>query len=93
MKKSYHPDRCGDLGIVIKPYYLFDDKEYVSGTSHGSPHSYDTHVPLFVFGPGVKPGQRTDDVAPQAVAAIFAQALGIRPPEAAEYAVPSDLLK
>jgi hypothetical protein len=93
MKKSYHPDRSGDVGIVLKPYYLEYDKEYLTGTTHGSPHAYDTHVPLLVFGTNVKPGVRKEEVPPALIAAIFAKALGIAPPKAAEYACPEGLFK
>src|SRR5206468_3984481 len=50
--KSFHPSRCGDVTVVLKPYWIFQ-LPFAGGTSHGSPHHYDTHVPLLVFGPGV----------------------------------------
>jgi len=36
--------RSGDVFILQEPYYLFDS----SGTSHGTPYGYDTHVPYFL---------------------------------------------
>ena len=91
MRKAYHPDRCGDVGVILKPYWLPVDPLYATGTSHGTPYSYDTHVPLLVFGPNVKPGMRRDEVVPATIAAIFAKALGISPPAKAEYGVPDGL--
>jgi hypothetical protein len=91
MRKAYHPDRCGDVGVVVKPYCLEDDPQYPTGTSHGTPHPYDTHVPLLVFGPNVKPGVRGEEVVPASIVAIFARGLGIAPPEKAEYGVPVGL--
>ena len=91
MKKSYHPDRSGDIAVVLKPYYLEYDGEYPTGTTHGSPHAYDTHVPLFVFGANVKPGVRKEEVPPALIAAIFAKAMGIAPPKTAEYPCPAEL--
>ena len=35
--------------------------------SHGSPHAYDTHVPLMLYGAGVRPGVHTEPVRPQAL--------------------------
>jgi predicted AlkP superfamily pyrophosphatase or phosphodiesterase len=93
MKKSYHPDRSGDVAVVLKPYYLEGDNEYPTGTTHGSPHAYDTHVPLLVFGTNVKPGVRKEEVPPALIAAIFAKALGIAPPKTAEYACPDGVFK
>ncbi len=93
MRKAYHPDRSGDLAIVLKPYWLESDPQYSTGTSHGSPHPYDTHVPLLVFGPNVKPGIRREEVVPATIASIFAKALGIAPPAKAEYPVPEGLFK
>lgn len=89
LQKSFHPDRCGDLFLIFKPYVLATT--YLSGTSHGSPHFYDTHVPLMVFGTGVNPGKRYDEVTPQAIAAILANGLGIKPPAKAEAPVPGKL--
>jgi len=89
MQKSYYPSRSGDVAMVMKPYWQAG--EALSGTSHGSPYAYDTHVPLLVFGGNVKPGIRKDEVTPQAIAAILAKALGIDPPAKAEYGVPAGL--
>lgn len=91
MKKAYHPDRSGDFAIVLRPYWLESDPEYATGTSHGSPHAYDTHVPLLVFGPNVVPGVRREEVVPATIASIFAKSLGIAPPAKAEYPVPEGL--
>ena len=74
-----------------KPYYLITDR--LSGTTHGSPHSYDTHVPLLVYGPGVRAGVRDDAVTPQAAVPILAHGLGIKPPADAECGVPVKLFE
>ena len=46
--------------LIPKPYYLIETKSYGGGTSHGTPHEYDRHVPLLVFGPGVPGGERSE---------------------------------
>jgi hypothetical protein len=91
MRKSYHPDRAGDLVVVLKPYYLLST--YTSGTSHGTPHAYDTHVPLLVYGPGVSGGRRTEKVTPQHACPIVADFLGVAPPKTCEYGLPATLAK
>jgi hypothetical protein len=89
VRRSFHPGRCGDVAVVPKPYYLFTSE--LSWTLHGSPHPYDTHVPLLVYGPGIHGGARPETVTPQAVASILARSLGIKPPAAAEAPVPECL--
>src|SRR5262249_3354633 len=89
VKKSFHPARSGDVVMVLKPYHFVS--EYSTGTTHGTPHAYDTHVPLLVYGPGIRPGPRKDAVTPQAAAAILSRALGIKPPACAEAPVPEKL--
>jgi predicted AlkP superfamily pyrophosphatase or phosphodiesterase len=89
MRKSYVPARCGDLAIITKPYYLLTT--FTTGTSHGTPHDYDTHVPLVVMGPGIPAGQCDDLVTPQAVVPVFARAAGINPPATTEAILPDRL--
>jgi len=86
VRRSFHPDRSGDVMMVLKPYHIVWTR--LKGTSHGTPHSYDTHVPLILFGPGLAKGPRKDPVTPQANVAVLAKALGIKPPALAEAPVP-----
>jgi hypothetical protein len=92
VRRSYHPDRSGDVAVVGRPYDLWSGP-LLTGTNHGTPHSYDTHVPLLVYGPGVRPGRRADRVVPQAACAIFARALNVTPPTTAKYPVPDGLFE
>ncbi len=89
VRLCYHPDRGGDVVVVTKPYYLID--KYDTGTSHGTPHEYDTHVPLLVLAPGVAGGRRSETVTPLHLAAIASRLLGVPPPAAAQYPVPATL--
>jgi predicted AlkP superfamily pyrophosphatase or phosphodiesterase len=91
VRRSFHPDRNGDVLFVSKPYYLITP--YKTGTTHGTPHAYDTHVPLLVFGLGIKKQTRGDAVTPLATAAILAKALEIPPPANAEAKVPDRLFR
>ncbi|MBX9627137.1 MAG: alkaline phosphatase family protein [Gemmataceae bacterium] len=92
MRRSYHPARCGDVGVVLRPFHI-PSKADATGTTHGSPWGYDAHVPLLVYGPGVRGGERAEPVTPQALAAVFAQFLGVRPPTDAEAPVPAKLFR
>ena len=52
----------------------------VRGTSHGSPWSYDTHVPLALYGVPFRPGVYRQTVEPVDLAPTLASLLGIAPP-------------
>jgi predicted AlkP superfamily pyrophosphatase or phosphodiesterase len=71
LRNGFHPERSGDVLMVMKPYHVLESEP--KGTSHGTPWSYDAEVPLYLFGRGVKPGQyatvpRAIDVAPTVAA-------------------------
>ena len=83
VRRSYYRPWSGDVAIVLKPYYLISgpvtESRYDSyRTTHGTPHPYDTHVPLVVFGTGVRAGIHEERVTPLAIAAIAARASAYR---------------
>jgi len=52
--KGYDPSQSGDLVVLDKAGYM----EYqATGTTHGSPNSYDTHVPLLFYGWHIPKGE------------------------------------
>lgn len=69
---GHHSSASGDVMLVPAPGWL----DYgPSGTSHGSPYAYDTHVPALFLGWGISPGityKRTHirDIAPTISALI-----------------------
>jgi predicted AlkP superfamily pyrophosphatase or phosphodiesterase len=93
VQRSFHSARSGDVIPIPAPYCFFAGSTYKTGTTHGAPYEYDTHVPLVVFGPGVKAGVRKDRVTPQAAAVVLARALSIDPPAKAEVTVPEGLFE
>jgi hypothetical protein len=88
--RSFHPARCGDVYVLLKPYHL-PSAALGTGTTHGSPHFYDTHVPLVVYGTGVVPGVRKGRASPLAAAAVLAEAAGVKPPAGATAPAPAGL--
>jgi arylsulfatase A-like enzyme len=92
VRGSFFPDRSGDVAVVLQPYHVAMSWG-VHGTNHGSPHPYDTHVPLLVYGCGIRPGIHTEPVTPLAAAAIVARAMGLPPPRGAMYPVPEGLFR
>jgi predicted AlkP superfamily pyrophosphatase or phosphodiesterase len=78
---SYFAGRSGDLLIVPKPYYLVSSapagKSRDYGTGHGTPYYYDQHVPLFLMGWGIQPGDYFGRVTPADIAPTLAELCGI----------------
>ena len=70
---GYHAERSGDVVLVTKPYTL--SVTVKSGTTHGSPFGYDSHIPVLFFGSAFKHGRYADefyitDIAPTLCAAL-----------------------
>lgn len=66
LQNGYNQKRSGDVLIVLKPDVISYSK---TGSTHGSPQIYDTHVPLLFYGKGINNGstvERTEipDIAP-----------------------------
>ncbi len=74
--RSYNPARSGDLEIVLEAYWLRSS----SGTTHGTPYSYDAHIPLIVMGPGIKGGAYHTAAALNDLAPTLAALLHIETP-------------
>ncbi len=81
MRLSYYPPRSPDVMLVLKPYFI--DRAN-TGTTHGMPYDYDTHVPLVWFGAGVQPGVRTERVGEDDLAPTLARLLGVPEPPLAQ---------
>jgi arylsulfatase A-like enzyme len=72
LRNGWSASASGDVVIVPKPGWIQYSR---SGTTHGSPFAYDTHVPLLFYGWHVPAGityERTyiRDIAPTVAALI-----------------------
>jgi predicted AlkP superfamily pyrophosphatase or phosphodiesterase len=76
MERGYYRGRAADLFIVQKPYWLASKQ----GTSHGTPFSYDTHVPMILLGRGILPGRYDENVRTADIAPTLAALLGVNTP-------------
>jgi predicted AlkP superfamily pyrophosphatase or phosphodiesterase len=76
IERGYYRGRSADLFIVQKPYWLASK----DGTSHGTPFSYDTHVPVIFLGPGVRAGRYDENVRTADIAPTLAALLGVNTP-------------
>ena len=83
VRRTWNRDLSGDLQLVLKPYWMLTSSS--SMTTHGSPHPYDTHVPLAFYGPAwVRAGRIDKRVEVADLAPTLAAILGVPPPSAAE---------
>jgi predicted AlkP superfamily pyrophosphatase or phosphodiesterase len=80
IQRAFHPTRSGDVIAVEKQFWYFDEEPEYYAATHGSPYSYDTYVPIFVFAPRIDPGTIRTPAAPAQIAPTLAAMLGIRPP-------------
>jgi hypothetical protein len=76
-RRSFYPGRSADVMIVPREDVLITNSP--RGTSHGSPHPHDTHVPLVFAGPGIAPGRHTERARTVDIAPTLAALLGVRP--------------
>jgi predicted AlkP superfamily pyrophosphatase or phosphodiesterase len=88
-RNSYVPGRTPNLNVQLKPLYQYYPG---SGTTHGSPHWYDTHVPFILAGPGVKAGVIDQRVNTVDMAVTLAALIGLEPPSGLDGVDLSDLL-
>lgn len=75
---SHYEGRSGDLKMFTRAYWITS----TSTTTHGTGHRYDTHVPVLLFGRGIKKGEYTQPSSPLDIAPTFAFLTGITLPDA-----------
>ncbi len=81
MRRSWHQELSGDVMFVFKPFWTSSRNV----ATHGSPHEYDTHVPIMLWGPRwVKPGRIDSRVLVVDIAPTIARLLGVNAPSTNE---------
>jgi predicted AlkP superfamily pyrophosphatase or phosphodiesterase len=75
---GFYARRSGDVVIVYEPFkYLLDSPVLAT---HGSPYSYDTHVPVMIMGGGITPGRYKQSAMPSDIAPTLAALLRVQAP-------------
>ena len=74
---GFYPARSGDVVVIAEPYKYLGDT--ITAT-HGSPYSYDTHVPLIIMGAGIMPGRYLEAATPADIAPTLSAVLRITKP-------------
>ncbi|MFG6446649.1 alkaline phosphatase family protein [Roseateles sp. BYS180W] len=83
MRKSWHPELSAPLQIITRAGWIPSSR--IGGTTHGSPHAYDTHVPILAWGPAwFGQGQVSQRVEVADIAPTLAQILGVPAPAQAQ---------
>jgi hypothetical protein len=76
VQRGFYRERAGDLFIVQKPYWIASK----DGTTHGTPFSYDTHVPVIFLGRGIRAGRYDENIRVADIAPTLAALLGVNAP-------------
>ncbi|HYH85007.1 MAG TPA: alkaline phosphatase family protein [Pyrinomonadaceae bacterium] len=88
---GYNARRSGDVVIIQEAFkYLAD---YVVVANHGTPYSYDTHVPVIIMGGGITPGRYLNPATPADIAPTLARILSVQAPSNAVGRVLSEAIK
>jgi hypothetical protein len=76
-KNGTHAKRSGDVQIVVEPGWFAGR---LTGTTHGAPYNYDTHIPLLFYGWGIEKGETFERTAVADTAPTVAAMLKILEP-------------
>jgi predicted AlkP superfamily pyrophosphatase or phosphodiesterase len=79
-QRGYNQVRSGDVLFVLESGWIPSTSR--TGTTHGSPYHYDTHVPLLWYGAGINKGETNAEIIIPDIAATIAALLEIQPPSA-----------
>lgn len=77
IQRGIHPKRSGE--VIVVPAVGWISNGY-TGTTHGSPFSYDTHVPLLFFGKGIPHGETARRTTVRDIAPTVSQLIRITQP-------------
>jgi predicted AlkP superfamily pyrophosphatase or phosphodiesterase len=78
-QNSFHAKRSGDAMLSYRPEYV-EEFGAGRGVSYGSLYNYDTHVPLFLYGPQFRAEVFDAPVEAVDLAPTLARALGLAEP-------------
>lgn len=83
VRNNHHQTRSGDIYVIQEPYWFLFDEGPIAAM-HGTPWSYDTHVPIMFAGPGIDAQTIARLVHPVDVAPTITSVLGMTAPAAAQ---------
>ncbi|MBX9603466.1 MAG: alkaline phosphatase family protein [Bryobacteraceae bacterium] len=89
IQNGFHARRSPDVVVVFDPYWITG----TGGTTHGSPHNYDTHVPVLFLSPLVKAGTYDRGISVMDIAPTLAVILGVEIPSGSAGRVLDEIVK
>ena len=91
IQKGFYPPLSGDFYVIIRPGWF----ESISrtGTTHGSPYTYDTHVPVLWYGWKIPAGKTYEKYDITDIASTLSFLLKIPLPDAAAGKVVKELFE
>ena len=87
--RGFNPQRSGDLEIIFEPYWM----RQATGTTHGTPYSYDAHIPLILMGRPFAPGEYSHPVAMNDLAPTLATVVRVETPSGSSGRVLTEALR
>jgi predicted AlkP superfamily pyrophosphatase or phosphodiesterase len=95
---GFYSQRSGDVIVIFEPYSILfdlpdDPTDPLSSATHGSPYSYDTHVPLIIMGRDFVKGVYSQPATPADIAPTLSNLLRIQRPSCSVGRVLSEALK
>lgn len=79
-RASFHPDRSGDLIVLLKPHITPIRSGRRLLATHGSPWDYDRRVPIMFWRPGMPSSVRVEPISTVNIVPTVADWLGFAPP-------------
>lgn len=79
VENGYYPLRSGDIQIITKPQWIEGFEK--GGTTHGTWHPYDSHIPLLWYGWNIKPGKTNREISMTDIAPTICSLLHIQNPD------------
>jgi len=80
LQNGFNAGRSADVSVLLKPGWISWYRK--TGTNHGSPYSYDNHVPLIFSGKGIGQGETDEGVHISDIAPTISSLLDIEFPSA-----------
>ena len=76
MRNGFNQARSGNVIVMLDPYWIVSR----TGTTHGAPFDYDTHVPVLFLGPQVHAGRYNANIMVNDIAPTLATMLDVETP-------------
>jgi predicted AlkP superfamily pyrophosphatase or phosphodiesterase len=76
MRNGFNAARSGNVIVMLDPYWIVSR----TGTTHGAPFDYDTHVPVLFLGPQVRAGHYHGNIMVNDIAPTLATMLEVETP-------------